>query len=129
MKKVVISISLILIIILSLIFKPKEEKKVSISYKEANNMLSYTIDGKETKEKPSKDGNYLANKITCEKNTNIVWDNTNWQVEIKNIESEDICNIDFTTNTSAEGYRVTINSNNNSTMDSLSKSTIRGGSI
>ena len=129
-KKIIISLTILLVLttlIISVKEKQKEEKKLTLN--ETNNMISYTLDGNKTSTKPTKESGYIANTINCENRTNLVWDNTNWEAEIIASETTDVCNIDFTTNASTEGYRITVNTNIEDSIDSLSKTTVNGGKI
>ena len=89
----------------------KEENENALSKEETNSMLSYTLDGEKTDVKPTKESGYIANKISCKNGSNLIWDNTNWEVEIIKLESSDVCNIDFTRDASSNGYRISVTTN------------------
>jgi len=125
MKKKILLISLGFIIILTgCSNKEKENTEVS----KTNGMLSYTIDGESANEQPTKESGYIVNKILCDKDLDLMWDNDNWEVEFTNISSGK-CTIDFTKDTNTQGYRITVTSNNPSSLDSLSKSTVENGTV
>ena len=71
-------------------------------------MISYTIDGNTASEKPTKGSGYVVRSITCKNGTILIWDNDNWTLEIKSLESYDNCKIDFTKDLSSAGTRVTL---------------------
>ena len=77
MKKKILLITLTL----SLIFtgcnsKEKEHTQVL----KTDGMLSYTIDGESTSNQPSKESDYIVNKILCDGDIDLMWDNDNWEV-------------------------------------------------
>ena len=118
----------IIIVVISLIIISGCESKKEESILENNGMLSYTIDGESTNVQPSKESGYIVNKIICDGDIDLMWDNDNWEVEFTNITSGK-CNVDFTKDSNASGYRVTVTSNNPSSLDSLSKATVENGTI
>lgn len=65
-------------------------------------MLAFTIDGENSSSMPKKGSGYKVKSITCKNNSNVVWDNDNWEIEVIKLESEDTCVIDFTTETNFE---------------------------
>ena len=99
MKKVVFS-SLILIIITLYITNNNNTNKISELIDK--NMLAFTIDGENSSSMPKKGSGYKVKSITCKNNSNVVWDNDNWEIEVIKLESEDTCVIDFTTETNFE---------------------------
>jgi len=103
-------------------------KKEGTQVSKTDGMLSYTIDGESTSEQPTKESGYLVNKIICDSDMDLMWDNDNWEVEFTNIISGK-CTIDFTKDTSTQGYRITATSNNPLSLDSLSKSTVENGTV
>ncbi|MCI8330550.1 MAG: hypothetical protein HFE04_00440 [Bacilli bacterium] len=133
MKKKILIISIITMVALSsLLFIKKEDKEtprkreISIDTKE---LISYTIDGAPTTKRPNKEDGYIANKIECENDSDIMWDNDNWEVEITDSKKLDRCVVDFPKEESTLGYRVTITTNNIASLDSLSKATTNGGTV
>jgi len=125
MKNKILLISLILSLILT---GCSTKEKENTDVLETNGMLSYTIDGESTNEQPSKESGYIVNKILCDSDMDLMWDNDNWEVEFTNITSGK-CTVDFTKDTSAQGYRITVTSNNTSSLDSLSKATVENGTV
>lgn len=99
MKKVVFS-SLILLTIITLYITKNNTNKISELID--NNMLAFTIDGENSSFMPKKGSGYKVKSITCKNNSNVVWDNDNWEIEVIKLESEDTCVIDFTTETNFE---------------------------
>ncbi len=99
MKKVVFS-SLILLTIITLYITKNNTNKISELID--NNMLAFTIDGENSSFMPKKSSGYKVKSITCKNNSNVVWDNDNWEIEVIKLESEDTCVIDFTTETNFE---------------------------
>ena len=130
-KEVIIIISIVTIIITLMILcfsKTKEYKKEKISIEEKN-LIGYTINGEKAEEKPSKELGYIANKITCTNNSNIVWDNDLWEVEIIESALKDRCIVDFTKEETSEGYRVRVTSSIEGTLESYNKATTNGGIV
>jgi len=125
MKKKILLISLIFSLILT---GCSNEEKENTEVSKTNGMLSYTIDGESTSEQPSKEAGYIVNKIVCESDMDLMWDNDNWEVEFTNMTSGK-CTVDFTKDTTTQGYRVTVTSNNPSSLDSLSKATVENGTV
>jgi len=125
MKKKILLIILTLLLILTGCSKKEKENTEVL---ETNRMLSYTIDGESTSEQPSKESGYIVNKINCDGNMDLMWDNDNWEVEFTNINSGK-CIVDFTKDENAQGYRTTVTSNNPSSLDSLSKATVENGTV
>ncbi len=104
----------------------KEENENTL---ETNGMLSYTIDGEVALEKPTKEEGYIVNKIVCDNDSDMMWDNDNWEVELTNIKSNDRCTVDFTKDVNTPGYRVTVTSNVPQNLDSSSKTTVNNGTV
>jgi len=123
MKKKIILVTLISLLILTGC-STKENRDVL----ETNGMLSYTIDGESTNEQPSKESGYIVNKIICDSDIDLMWDNDNWEVEFTNI-TYGKCTVDFTKDKSTQGYRITVISNNPSSLDSLNKATVENGTV
>jgi len=115
------------LLVVSLLVGCDNKKEDAMTY-ELDGMLSYTIDGESTSEQPSKESGYIVNKIICDSDMDLMWDNDNWEVEFTNISSGK-CTIDFTKDTSTQGYRVTVTSNVPSSLDSLSKSSVENGTV
>ena len=90
-------------------------------------MLSYTIDGNSTNSMPSKGSGYKVKSITCKNGSILSWDNDNWLLEVEKLESEDLCNIDFTTGTGS--YTVTAVPSIAGSLDSTSKTTTENGQV
>ena len=107
-------------------FLSKSETKTKLSL-ENNNMLSFTVDGVESKTMPTKGSKYIASKITCTKGSIIVFDNDNWTIEVEKLETDDACKIDFSKETGSNTVTVTIN--DTSKIDSTSKTTTEGGKV
>ena len=128
MKKKILLIILLVVISLSLgvYFLSKSETKTKLSL-ENNNMLSFTVDGVESKTMPTKGSKYIASKITCTKGSIIVFDNDNWTIEVEKLETDDACKIDFTKGIGNNTVTVTIN--DTSKIDSTSKTTTEGGKV
>jgi len=119
---------IILITLISLLTLTGCSTKENTEVLETNGMLSYTIDGESTSEQPTKESGYIVNKILCDSDMDLMWDNDNWEVEFTNITSGK-CSIDFTKDTSTQGYRITVTSNSPSSLDSLSKATVENGTV
>jgi len=79
MKKKILLISLTLSLLLAGCSNEEKENTEAI---ETNGMLSYTIDGESTSEQPSKESGYIVNKILCDSDIDLMWDNDNWEVDI-----------------------------------------------
>ncbi|MCI8431540.1 MAG: hypothetical protein HFI16_15020, partial [Lachnospiraceae bacterium] len=133
MKKKILIISIITMVVLSsLLFIKKEEKELKENKEisiNTNNIISYTIDGEIAQEKPTKEQGYKANKIKCDKESIISWDNDNWEVEIIESKGQDRCMVDFTKEESTPGYKVSITTNSSSSLDSLSKTAVENGKV
>ena len=128
MKKKII-ITIILLVVPTLIILNKETKEEANKLSKIENMLSYTIDGKSTSEKITKTSGYIVKNITCDNNTNLVWDNTNWEVELIKLENKDNCIIDFTKEETTSMPQIKINTSLTEGIDSINKTTINGGTI
>ena len=128
MKKKISLIILLVVISLSLgvYFLSKSETKTKLSL-ENNNMLSFTVDGVESKTMPTKGSKYIASKITCTKGSIIVFDNDNWTIEAEKLETDDACKIDFSKETGSNTVTITIS--DASKIDSTSKTTTEGGKV
>ena len=127
MKNKLLIITLIGLLILTGCESKKQEESKHVV--ETNGMLSYTIDGEVAKEKPTKEDGYFVNKIVCDNGTDMMWDNDNWEVELTEVKSKDRCMVDFTKDNNAPGHRITVTSNNTSSLDSLSKATTENGTV
>ena len=90
-------------------------------------MISYTIDGNSTSSMPTKGSGYKVKSITCKNGSILSWDNDNWLLEVEKLESEDLCNIDFTTGTGS--YTVTAVPSIAGSLDSTSKTTTENGQV
>ena len=101
MKKIVF-FSLTLITIITTFYINKNNRKDIISELVDNNMLAFTVDGENTTTMPTKGSGFKVKSITCKNNSNVVWDNDNWEIEVIKLESEDTCVIDFTSETNFE---------------------------
>ena len=108
MKKKISLIILLVVISLSVYLLPKNNTKSTMSL-ENNNMLSFTVDGVESKTMPTKGSGYIASKITCTNGSIIVFDNDNWTIEVEKLETDDACYIDFVTNGITKEYDYTGN--------------------
>ncbi len=126
MKRKIFLISLVVILILTGCNKEEKENTQTL---ETNGMLSYTIDGEATIEKPTKEEGYIVNKIVCANGSDMMWDNDNWEVELTSIKSNDVCMVDFTKDNNVPGYRITVTSNDTSSLDSTSKATTEKGTV
>ena len=98
MKKIVLMILVVItIIMVSIGYNNKDnDTKESNILDMSSDILAFTIDGETTSSMPSKDSGYIVKSITCDNGSLLIWDNTNWLVEVENLESEDSCKIDFT---------------------------------
>ena len=131
MKYIKISIVILLVSFIS-IFAYKlttnnSNNKISLTKEQMKEMLSYTIDGNSTSSMPTKGSGYKVKSITCKSGSILSWDNDNWLLEVEKIESEDLCNIDFTTGTGS--YTVTAVPSIAGSLDSTSKTTTENGHV
>ena len=101
--------------------------KLSLTKEQMKEMLSYTIDGNSTSSMPTKGSGYKVKSITCKNGSILSWDNDNWLLEVEKVESEDLCNIDFTTGTGS--YTVTVLPSIEGSLDSTSKTTTENGQV
>ena len=101
--------------------------KISLTKEQMKEMLSYTIDGNKTSSMPTKGSGYKVKSITCKSGSILSWDNDNWLLEVEKLESEDLCNIDFTTGTGS--YTVTVVPSISGSLDSTSKTTTENGIV
>ena len=121
-KMFVFLIPIVLIIIYLL---PRKENKELVS--NTDNLVSFTVDGVESKTMPTKGSGYIANKITCKNGSIITFDNDNYIIEVEKLESEDVCKIDFSKEIGSNTVTVTIS--DTSKIDSTSKTTTEGGEV
>ena len=131
MKYIKISIVILLVSFIS-IFAYKlttnnSNNKISLTKEQMKEMLSYTIDGNSTSSMPTKGSGYKVKSITCKNGSILSWDNDNWLLEVEKVESEDLCNIDFTTGTGS--YTVTAVPSIEGSLDSTSKTTTENGTV
>ena len=131
MKYIKISIVILLVSFIS-IFAYKlttnnSNNKLSLTKEQMKEMLSYTIDGNSTSSMPTKGSGYKVKSITCKSGSILTWDNDNWLLEVEKLESEDLCNIDFTTGTGS--YTVTVVPSIAGSLDSTSKTTTENGTV
>ena len=131
MKYIKISIVILLVSFIS-IFAYKlttnnSSNKLSLTKEQMKEMLSYTIDGNSTSSMPTKGSGYKVKSITCKNGSILSWDNDNWLLEVEKLESEDLCNIDFTTGTGS--YTVTAVPSIAGSLDSTSKTTTENGQV
>ena len=131
MKYIKISIVILLVSFIS-IFAYKlttnnSNNKISLTKEQMKEMLSYTIDGNSTSSMPTKGSGYKVKGITCKNGSILSWDNDNWLLEVEKLESEDLCNIDFTTGTGS--YTVTAVPSIEGSLDSTSKTTTENGTV
>ena len=131
MKYIKISIVILLVSFIS-IFAYKlttnnSNNKLSLTKEQMKEMLSYTIDGNSTSSMPTKGSGYKVKSITCKSGSILTWDNDNWLLEVEKLESEDLCNIDFTTGTGS--YTVTAVPSIAGSLDSTSKTTTENGTV
>ena len=131
MKYIKISIVILLVSFIS-IFAYKlttnnSSNKLSLTKEQMKEMLSYTIDGNSTSSMPTKGSGYKVKSITCKSGSILSWDNDNWLLEVEKLESEDLCNIDFTTGTGS--YTVTAVPSIAGFLDSTSKTTTENGQV
>ena len=122
-KKLFVFLIPIVLIIISLF--PKKENKELVS--NTDNLVSFTVDGVESKTMPTKGSGYIANKITCKNGSIITFDNDNYIIEVEKLESADACKIDFSKEIGSNTVTVTIS--NRSKIDSTSKTTTEGGKV
>lgn len=101
MKKYIISSLIITIIVFISIFVsiPNKDNKI-LSKLVKNDTLAFTVDGKSVNEMPTKGSGYIASTIKCNKGSNFIWDNDNWEIEITDMKDKDKCIINFTKDTS-----------------------------
>ena len=131
MKYIKISIVILLVSFIS-IFAYKlttnnSNNKLSLTKEQMKEMISYTIDGNSTSSMPTKGSGYKVKSITCKSGSILSWDNDNWLLEVEKLESEDLCNIDFTTGTGS--YTVTAVPSIAGSLDSTSKTTTENGQV
>ena len=131
MKYIKISIVILLVSFIS-IFAYKlttnnSSNKLSLTKEQMKEMISYTIDGNSTSSMPTKGSGYKVKSITCKNGSILSWDNDNWLLEVEKLESEDLCNIDFTTGTGS--YTVTAVPSIAGSLDSTSKTTTENGTV
>ena len=122
-KKMFVLLIPLVLIIISLV--PRKENKELVS--NTNNLVSFTVDGVESKTMPTKGSGYIANKITCKNGSIITFDNDNYIIEVEKLESEDVCKIDFSKEIGSNTVTVTIS--DTSKIDSTSKTTTEGGKV
>ena len=131
MKYIKISIVILIVSFIS-IFAYKlttnnSNNKMSLTKEQMKEMISYTIDGNSTSSMPTKGSGYKVKGITCKNGSILSWDNDNWLLEVEKLESEDLCNIDFTTGTGS--YTVTVVPSIAGSLDSTSKTTTENGTV
>ena len=131
MKYIKISIVILLVSFIS-IFAYKlttnnSNNKISLTKEQMKEMISYTIDGNSTSSMPTKGSGYKVKSITCKSGSILTWDNDNWLLEVEKLESEELCNIDFTTGTGS--YTVTAVPSIAGSLDSTSKTTTDNGTV
>ena len=122
-KKLFVFLIPIVLIIISLF--PRKENKELVS--NTDNLVSFTVDGVESKTMPTKGSGYIANKITCKNGSIITFDNDNYIIEVEKLESADACKIDNSKEIGSNTVTVTIS--NRSKIDSTSKTTTEGGKV
>ena len=122
-KKLFVFLIPILLITISLF--PRKENKELVS--NTDNLVSFTVDGVESKTMPTKGSGYIANKITCKNGSIITFDNDNYIIEVEKLESADACKIDFSKEKGSNTVTVTIS--DTSKVDSTSKTTTEGGKV
>ena len=122
-KKMFVLLIPLVLIIISLV--PRKENKELVS--NTNNLVSFTVDGVESKTMPTKGSGYIANKITCKNGSIITFDNDNYIIEVEKLESADACKIDFSKEIGSNTVTVTIS--DTSKIDSTSKTTTEGGKV
>ena len=124
MKKKLL-VFLIPIVLITISLFPRKENKELVS--NTNNLVSFTVDGVESKTMPTKGSGYIANKITCKNGSIITFDNDNYIIEVEKLESADACKIDFSKEKGSNTVTVTIS--DTSKIDSTSKTTTEGGKV
>ena len=122
-KKMFVLLIPLVLIIISLV--PRKENKELVS--NTDNLVSFTVDGVESKTMPTKGSGYIANKITCKNGSIITFDNDNYIIEVEKLESADACKIDFSKEIGSNTVTVTIS--DTSKIDSTSKTTTEGGEV
>ena len=122
-KKLFVFLIPILLITISLF--PRKENKELVS--NTDNLVSFTVDGVESKTMPTKGSGYIANKIICKNGSIITFDNDNYIIEVEKLESADACKIDFSKEKGSNTVTVTIS--DTSKIDSTSKTTTEGGKV
>ena len=122
-KKLFVLLIPLVLIIISLV--PRKENKDLVS--NTDNLVSFTVDGVESKTMPTKGSGYIANKITCKNGSIITFDNDNYIIEVEKLESDDVCKIDFSKEIGSNTVTVTIS--DTSKIDSTSKTTTEGGKV
>ena len=131
MKYIKISIVILLVSFISILAYKlttnNSNNKLSLTKEQMKEMLSYTIDGNSTSSMPTKGSGYKVKSITCKSGSILSWDNDNWLLEVEKLESEDLCNIDFTTGTGS--YTVTAVPSIAGSLDSTSKTTTENGTV
>ena len=131
MKYIKISIVILLVSFISILAYKlttnNSNNKLSLTKEQMKEMLSYTIDGNSTSSMPTKGSGYKVKSITCKSGSILSWDNDNWLLEVEKLESEDLCNIDFTTGTGS--YTVTAVPSIAGSLDSTSKTTTENGQV
>ena len=116
---------LISIVLITISLFPRKENKELVS--NTDNLVSFTVDGVESKTMPTKGSGYIANKITCKNGSIITFDNDNYIIEVEKLESADACKIDFSKEKGSNTVTVTIS--DTSKIDSTSKTTTEGGKV
>ena len=124
MKKKLL-VFLIPIVLITISLFPRKENKELVS--NTDNLVSFTVDGVESKTMPTKGSGYIANKITCKNGSIITFDNDNYIIEVEKLESADACKIDFSKEIGSNTVTVTIS--DTSKIDSTSKTTTEGGKV
>ena len=110
MKKKIPLIILLVVMCLSLGICLLPSNNIKTKFSLVNeNMLSFTVDGVESKTMTTKASGYIASKITCTNGSIIVFDNDNWTIEVEKLEADDACYIDFVTNGETKEYDYTGN--------------------
>lgn len=99
MKKYIISSLTIIVFISIFVSIPNKDNKI-ISELVKNDTLAFTVDGKSVNEMPKKGSGYIVSTIKCNKGSNFIWDNDNWEIEITDMKDKDKCVINFAKDTS-----------------------------